>query len=54
MPKVGKKDPHLKSPLPKILLILAIVGILVVFVAPKVLDIYNDNLKQTDNRASKA
>ena len=54
MPKVGQKDPHLHSPWPKILLILAIVGILVVFVAPKVIDIYNDNLKQTDNRASKA
>ena len=54
MPKVSKKDPHLKSPWPKILLILAIVGVLVVFVAPKIIDIYNDNLNEVDERESKS
>lgn len=54
MPKVGKKDPHMKSPWPKILLILLIVGILVVFVAPKLIEIYNDNLNDTNERASQA
>ena len=53
MPKVGKRDPHMKSPWPKVILIIAIVGALLYFVAPKLIDIYNDNLRQTSNRASK-
>ena len=53
MPKVGKSDPHMKSPWPKRILILAIVAALLYFVAPKLVDIYNDNLRQTSNRASK-
>ena len=54
MPKVGKVDPHLKSPWPKIILILAIVGALLYFVAFKIIDIYNDNVRQTNDRANKA
>lgn len=52
MPKVGKKDPHMKSPLPRLLLIIAIVALLVIFVAPKIIDIYNDNLEETNERAT--
>lgn len=54
MPKVGNVDPHLKSPWPKRLLIIAIVGALLYFVAPKLIDIYNDNLRQTNDRADKS
>ena len=54
MPKVGKQDPHLKSPWPKIILIIAIIGALLYFVAPKLIDIYNDNVRQTNDRANKA
>lgn len=51
MPKVGKKDPHLKSPIGKYLLIILIVGLIVYFVAPKIVEIYNDNLHDTEKRA---
>lgn len=53
MPKVGgQKDPHMKSPWPKLLLIIAIVALLLIFVAPKIVDIYNDNLDETNERAA--
>ena len=53
MPKVGGgPDPHLKSPWPKIIFIILIVALLVIFVAPKVIDIYNDNLHDTNDRAN--
>lgn len=52
MPKVGKQDPHMKSPIFKYLLIVLIIGVLVVFVAPKLIEIYNDNLNDTNERAN--
>ncbi len=53
MPKVGRQqDPHMKSPWPKLLLIIAIVALLLIFVAPKIVDIYNDNLDETNERAA--
>ncbi len=45
------KDPHMKSPMPKFILIAVIVALLVIFVAPKVYEIYQDNLGDTENRA---
>ncbi len=52
MPKVGKVDPHMKSPWPKIIVIIILIGALLYFVAPKLVDIYNDNLNDTNDRAS--
>ena len=53
MPKVGKQgaDPHLKSPFLKYVIIIAIVAAIVYFIAHKVIDIYNDNVDDTENRA---
>lgn len=51
MAKNGKKDPHMKSPIWTYLLIILIVGVIVYFVAPKVVEIYNDNLHDTEERA---
>lgn len=48
------KDPHMKSPLPKYLLIAAIVALLVFLVAPKLYEIYNGNLDDTTERANNA
>jgi hypothetical protein len=48
-----RKDPHMKSPAPKYILIVIIVALLVIFVAPKIYEIYQDNLKDTENRAEK-
>ena len=44
-------DPHMHSPWPKRLLILLVIGAALYFVVPKLIDIYNDNLHNTDNRA---
>lgn len=50
---LGKgNDPHMKSPFPKIILIILIIALLVIFVAPKVIDIYNDNLDEMNERES--
>lgn len=55
MPKVGGKvDPHMKSPWPKVILIILIVALLLIYVAPKVVDIYNDNLNDMDQRAAES
>ena len=54
MAKVAPRDPHMKSPWPKIILIAIIIFILVFYVAPKAIDIYNDNLDGTAERASKS
>ncbi len=55
MPKIGAgPDPHLKSPWPKAILIVIIVALLVIFVAPKIIEIYNDNLRSTNSRANKS
>ena len=53
MPKVGKQgaDPHLKSPFFKYVLIIALIAALVYFVAPKVIEIYNNNVDDTERRA---
>ena len=52
MGKVGPyNDPHMSSPWPARILILLIVGAALYFVVPKLIDIYNDNLHNTDNRA---
>lgn len=50
----SRKDPHMKSPMPKYILIAVVVAILVIFVAPKVYEIYQDNLNDTENRAKEA
>ena len=51
MAKNGKKDPHMKSPLGLYILIIVIIGVLVYFIAPKVVEIYNDNVNETVERA---
>ncbi len=45
------KDPKMKNPMPKFILIVVIVALLLIFVAPKIYDIYKDNLNDTENRA---
>lgn len=50
---VQSNDPHMKSPVLKYILIIIIVALLLIFVAPKVVDIYNDNLDETNERANK-
>jgi hypothetical protein len=52
MPKIGKKDPHMKSPWGRYILIIAIIALLVIYVAPKIVEIYNDNLHDTEERAN--
>jgi hypothetical protein len=54
MPKVGNQgaDPHLKSPFFKYVIIIAIIAALVYFVAPKVIEIYNNNVDDTESRAN--
>lgn len=47
----SRKDPHMKNPTPKYILIAIIVILLAIFVAPKVYEIYNNNLHDTENRA---
>lgn len=54
MPKVGKQDPHMKSPIGKYILIIIIVALLVFLVAPKLVDIYNDNLNDTNDRMDRS
>ncbi len=44
-------DPHMKSPWPKRILIILIVGLILYFVAPKIVEIYNDNLHDNEQRA---
>lgn len=48
----SRKDPHMKSPMPKYILIAIIVALLAIFVAPKVMEIANDNLDDVENRAN--
>lgn len=43
---------NMKSPWPKVFLIAVIVILLIVFVAPKVIEIFNDNIDETGERAS--
>lgn len=43
---------NMKSPWPKIFLIIVIVALLVIFVAPEVVDIFKDNIDETGERAS--
>ncbi len=45
------KDPHMKNPMPKYILIAVIVILLAIFVAPKIYEIYRDNLNDTTDRA---
>ncbi len=45
------RDPHMKNPTPKYILIAIIVILLVIFVGPKIYEIYQDNLHDTSNRA---
>lgn len=47
------KDPHMKNPTPKYILIAIIVILLAIFVAPKIYEIYKDNLDDTSDRADK-
>ena len=46
---INKKN--MKNPLPKVILIIIIVAILAIFVAPKVIEIFDNNIKETGNRA---
>lgn len=48
----SKKDPHMKNPMPKYILIALIIVLLVIFVAPKVFDIADDNLDDVEDRAN--
>ena len=48
----GKRDPHMKNPMPKYILIVIIVALIAIFVAPKVAEIANDNLDDVEDRAS--
>ena len=41
------KDPHMKNPTPKYILIAIIVILLAIFVGPKIYEIYQDNLNDT-------
>lgn len=45
------KDPHMKNPTPKYILIAIIVILLAIFVGPKIYEIYKDNLNDTTDRA---
>ena len=47
-----RKDPHMKSPTPKYILIIIIVALIAIFVAPKVMEIANDNLDDVEERAN--
>ncbi len=47
----SSKDPHMKNPTPKYILIAVIVLLLVIFVAPQIYKIYQNNLDDTENRA---
>ncbi len=47
----SSKDPHMKNPMPKYILIAIVVILLLIFVAPKVYEIYRDNLNDTTDRA---
>ncbi len=49
----SSKDPHMKNPTPKYILIAIIVILLAIFVAPKIYEIYQDNLNDTSDRADK-
>lgn len=48
----SRKDPHMKSPTPKYILIIIIVALIAIFVAPKVLEITNSNLNDVEDRAT--
>lgn len=54
MPKVGRQgpDPHMQSPFLKYVLIVIVILLLVIFVAPKVIEIYNNNVDETSERAN--
>lgn len=43
---------NMKNPLPKILLIIAVIALLAIFVAPKVYDIFKDNINDVGRRAN--
>lgn len=43
---------NMKNPLPKIILIIAIIALLAIFVAPKVFDIFKDNINDVGRRAN--
>ena len=47
----SRKDPHMKSPTPKYILIIVIIAIISFFIAPKVFEIANDNLEDVEERA---
>ena len=42
----------MKSPMPKYILIVIIVALIAIFVAPKIMEITNDNLNDVENRAN--
>lgn len=48
---INKKN--MKNPLPKIILIAIIIAVLAIFVAPKVYDIFKDNINDVSRRSGK-
>ncbi len=48
---INKKN--MKNPLPKIIFIAAIIAVLAIFVAPKVYDIFKDNINDVSRRSGK-
>ncbi len=46
------KDPHMKNPMPKFILIVVIIVLLVIFVAPKIFEIADNNLDDVEDRAT--
>ena len=48
---INKKN--MKNPLPKIILIAVIIAVLAIFVAPKVYDIFKDNINDVSRRSGK-
>jgi len=46
------RDPHMKSPLPKFLLIAAVLGVLAFFIGPRACEIISEERDRTGNRAT--
>ncbi len=47
----NKKDPNMKNPMPKYILLIVLALIIAFILAPKIIDIYNDNVNDTSQRA---
>lgn len=47
-----KRDPHMKNPMPKYILIAVIIALILIFIVPEVTKIINANLNDVENRAN--